>query len=318
MYYIHRSGGATGASVDRAIVFFEQAVNADPQFALAQAALGSAYSHRFFYFDADRQWEQKAFLAIEKALALEPDLAEAYLARGQLAWTLPNSFPHEKAVRDLQHAIAINPSLAEAHRELGKIYLHIGLLEKSIDANAQALRLDPGDGIASGRRVLAHIYLRQCAVALQLLDQGSIEGPGRFRTRALALMCVGRNDEALEAVSSANPMNENDQSLNALLLARTGKHDAARKQINQARLEVGNVQELSDRHHAQYYIGAAHALMGDTRQAVSWLKKASREGLPCYPLFERDPDLDRLRQDPEFAAFMAQLKAQLERFRATL
>ena len=128
-------------------------------------------------------------------------------------------------------------------------------------------------------------------------------------------MCLGRNDEALEAVSSAN---ENDQSLKALLLARTGKLDAARKQIDQVRLEAGNVQELSDRHHTQYYVGAAHAVMGDTRQAVSWLKKASREGLPCYPLFERDPDLDSLRQDPEFSAFMAQLKAQVERFRATL
>jgi len=67
-----------------------------------------------------------------------------------------------------------------------------------------------------------------------------------------------------------------------------------------------------------YNIGATYALLGDTRQAVSWLKKASREGLPCYPLFERDPTLDSLRQDPEFVAFMQQLKAQAEQFRSTL
>ena len=65
-------------------------------------------------------------------------------------------------------------------------------------------------------------------------------------------------------------------------------------------------------------IGATYALLGDTRQAVSWLKKASREGLPCYPLFERDPTLDSLRQDPEFVAFMQQLKSQAEQFRSTL
>ena len=58
--------------------------------------------------------------------------------------------------------------------------------------------------------------------------------------------------------------------------------------------------------------------MGDARQAVAWLTKASREGLPCYPLFERDPNLDRLRRDAEFVALLQQLKAQDERFRATL
>ena len=56
--------------------------------------------------------------------------------------------------------------------------------------------------------------------------------------------------------------------------------------------------------------------MGDTRQAVSWLRKATREGLPCYPLFERDSDLDNLRHDQEFVALMAELKAQHERFRS--
>ena len=70
--------------------------------------------------------------------------------------------------------------------------------------------------------------------------------------------------------------------------------------------------------HTQYNIGATYALLGETRQSVSWLKKASREGLPCYPLFERDPTLDSLRQDPEFVAFMQQLKSQAEQFRSTL
>ena len=120
------------------------------------AALGSAYTQHFFYKDPDRRWEQKAFLAIEKALALDAGLAEGYLARAQLAWSLPNGFPHERAVRDLQRAIAIKPSLADAHIELGKIYVHIGLLDKAIAENTQALRLDPGSLAARGRLALSH------------------------------------------------------------------------------------------------------------------------------------------------------------------
>ena len=162
MFYSHKS---VEGSRERAVTFFEQAIQADPQFALAHAALGGAYTQHFFYKDVDRRWEQKAFLAIEKALALDANLAEGYLARAQLAWSLPNGFPHERAVRDLQRAIAIKPSLADAHIELGKIYVHIGLLDEAIVANAQALRLDPGNLVARGRLAMSHLYLRDCQTA---------------------------------------------------------------------------------------------------------------------------------------------------------
>ncbi len=131
--------------------------------------------------------------------------------------------------------------------------------------------------------------------------------------------CLGRIDEGLQELSDI----PDDQpvetgALVAVLLAAKGDRDAAREKIARLQLKADNVAGLSHPHHAQYYIGAAYALLGDTRQAVSWLKKASREGLPCFPLFERDRNLDGLRQDPEFAAFMQELKAQAERFRTTL
>ncbi len=109
-----------------------------------------------------------------------------------------------------------------------------------------------------------------------------------------------------------------DTALVAVLLAAKGDREAAREKVARLQLKADNLAGLSHLHHTQYYIGAAYALVGDTRQAVSWLKKASREGLPCFPLFERDRNLDGLRQDAEFAAFMQELKAQAERFRSTL
>ena len=310
LFYSHKPDEG---SRERAATFFEQAVQADPQFALAHAALGSAYTQHFFYKDADRRWEQKAFLAIEKALALDAGLAEGYLARAQLAWSLPNGFPHERAVRDLQRAIAIKPSLADAHIELGKIYVHIGLLDKSIVENAQALRLDPGSVAARGRLAQSHTYLRDCQTALELVMRD-----GRLpQNHAAALACLGRVDEALQLSDSSATGPEAVSQL-GLLLALKGDRTAARETIARVQLTADNVAGLSDLHHTQYNIGATYALLGDTRQAVSWLKKASREGLPCYPLFERDPTLDSLRQDPEFVAFMQQLKSQAEQFRSTL
>jgi tetratricopeptide (TPR) repeat protein len=315
--YLHRISRGRQEAIDnlnRAIGFLEQAVSVDPQFALAQAWLGSGYSERFFYYDPDRTWEQKASVAIEKALAVDPDLAEAYVARGMHTWSIANGFPHERAVRDFQHAIALNPSLIEAHLQLGKIYMHIGMLDRAFQESSLALRLDPSDASALGRRIASYTYDRQCAISLELLSQQSPEA-NRY-DHADALRCLGRTDEALQLYAEKPPTNSTEGSLVAALLARKGDFDAARQRIDQARPETSNVEGLSHFHHAQYYIGAAYALMGDTRQAVSWLRKATREGLPCYPLFERDSDLDNLRHDQEFVALMAELSAQHERFRS--
>jgi TolB-like protein len=306
LYYRHQP---VEAQSERSIAFFQQAIAEDPDFALAYAALGSAYTQRFFYVDANPQLERNAFAAIDKALALDANLAEAYLARGQLAWSLPNGFPHESAVRDLKRAIALNPGLAEAHRELGKIYLHVGVLDKSIEANTMALRLDPADGAAMRRRSAAYVYLRECAKALEL-------APNEHRVRVEALTCLGRDEEAMTL--TAGSAEANDKSLRAVVLARMGKEVDARREVADVRLEASNVAGLSDLHHAQYNIAVAHALLGDAKTAMIWLKKASREGLPCYPLYERDPGLASLRSNPEFVAFMRQLREEWERFTRTL
>ena len=317
LYYYYNSENASGTPErsERAITFFERAIAADPEFALAHGALGSAFAQRAFYFDTNRVWEQKAFAAIERALALDPDLAEAYLARAQLAWSLPNGFPHETAVRDLRRALALSPSLAVAYGELAKIYQHVGLLDKSREASAHVLRLDPGNTVAMERRRLTYIYERQCTTAIELVER---EAAGRRRTRAEALDCAGRTDEASKELAAIPTPGEMERSQVARLLARAGRIDAARKAIAQLSDVAENRDRLSHQHHAQYNLGAAYALMGQTRQAVALLMKAAREGLPCFPLFERDPDLDSLREDPEFAEFMRRLKADWARLGATL
>ena len=52
--------------------------------------------------------------------------------------------------------------------------------------------------------------------------------------------------------------------------------------------------------------------------ALKWLQVTADEGFPCYPLFESDANLDNLRKDPRFIAFMANLKHQWEHYNATL
>jgi hypothetical protein len=63
-------------------------------------------------------------------------------------------------------------------------------------------------------------------------------------------------------------------------------------------------------HHTAYHIATAYALTGRTERAIEWLERTAADGFPCYPLFESDHNLDRLRQSPRFVELMAKLKQQ--------
>ena len=61
-------------------------------------------------------------------------------------------------------------------------------------------------------------------------------------------------------------------------------------------------------HHAAYFVACALARMGQAQEAVEWLQEAASTGFPCYTLFARDPNLDRIRTDPRMTTFMAELQ----------
>ncbi len=104
-------------------------------------------------------------------------------------------------------------------------------------------------------------------------------------------------------------------STRALLFAQAG--DAARAEED-IRTAIEKGKGFGHFHHTAYNIASAYALLHQPARAVYWLRQAAEGGWPCYPYFARDPNLDNIRRDPAFIAFMRELKAQWERYRATL
>jgi hypothetical protein len=64
--------------------------------------------------------------------------------------------------------------------------------------------------------------------------------------------------------------------------------------------------------------GCGFGVMKKPEQAIKWLETAADDGFPCYPLFERDTNLDSLRQDPRFITFLEKQKQQWESYRSNL
>ena len=306
-----------------AIEELERAVAHDPNFALARAALASAYTQRFFYDATDPVLEQKAFVEIQRALAINPEQAEAYLARAQLTWNLRNGFPHERAITDLRRALSINPNLADAYGELEKVYYHIGLTDKAVDATEQAQRLDPAAVPGANRRVRALIDAGRLEEVRHELDRN---GPRLTPyARGDALLALGRLEEALQLLSrsraaeSGNP--ESDIGTIALLgvvYATLGRREDAERMMAAAFPAAENPTALSHVHHAQFHIGSTLGVLGRYDEAVRWLTKAADEGYPSYPRFSTDQTLAPLKGHAGFIALLARLRQDRDRWQKTL
>ncbi len=304
-----------------AIQLFEKVVTLDPGFAQGHAYLARAYIRQSFTFEPNKEWEEKAELALQKALSLDPNLAEAFYVRGLLAWTPSNRFQHEKAIKEYRRALELNPNLAGAHLELGMVYNHIGLQNRALEELDRALRLDPNAVTASSQRAMVYLYQHNYDDAIREFERyPELGSTVRFvaYSKLPALSYLGRDREALalaEDLLKREPNNEVAVGAYALALAHAGDHKRAEEQIARA-IELG--QSFGHFHHVQYFIGSAYALMEKKALAIEWLEKAADEGFPSYPTFEKDPFLSSLRDEPRFVAFMEKLRKQWEQYKARL
>ena len=100
-----------------------------------------------------------------------------------------------------------------------------------------------------------------------------------------------------------------------MIAASAGQDEDAEELIKQA-IEKGK--GYGHFHHTAYTIACAYALMNNRQEAVTWLETTAETGFPCYPLFERDANLDNLRQEPRFVAFLNESRRQWEHYKAVL
>jgi serine/threonine protein kinase/tetratricopeptide (TPR) repeat protein len=323
-YYLRGKSHATiltDSENQTAIEMLEHAVALDPSFAIAFAELARAYTRRLNTFaPEEKQWEQKAFTAIEKALSLDPYLAEAHLARGLLLWTHANHFPHERVIQEYREALSLNPNLDEAHHQLCVVYLHIGLLDEALQEIQTAVAINPSNTYAQYRVGMVYLYHGRAEEALAVFRKyQAVQASAYSDYQTIwALSALGRRGEAWKVVEESRRQDPKDaggamNSAAAMLAASDGDRRKAEDLIRTALR--GKEKGFIHFHHTAYNIACAYALMNRPQQAIEWLQKAADDGLPCYSLFANDHNLDNLRQDPRFITFLAKQKEQWEYYK---
>jgi serine/threonine protein kinase/Tfp pilus assembly protein PilF len=296
-----------GREVDLAIDMLQRATAIDPNYALAYAQLAYCYTWKALFVEANPALIGHAERAMRQAERLDPKLAELHLVRAEILWSAYGGFRIEDSIREFRLAQQLNPSVA--HVELGIFYAHLGLEKPALRELNRALEIDPTSQTNQSRLVEGSMLLGKYDAAIAAYDRHNRPNDSRV---ALAYLWTQRWDEAQQAIDQTlaqNPLDPFARSTRALRWALQGK-------IHEAEAEIPAIIEQARNsrgfHHDAYNIASIHALGGKGELTAEWLKKTAETGMPNYPLFARDPHLDRIRKEPAFIQLMTELKTRWE------
>jgi len=291
---------------DAAIEHFQRAIELDPNFALALDGLGACFVNRVFKGFGGAEDYERAELAFNKALAIDPRLIEArmlmvfvYLWRGE----------KEKAREEVARARREAPDEAVVHFVKATLHRLDGEYGRALRSYDRLMRLDPAAHVVVGyNRALVYMYMGNFEETNRQLDQaGDPENPLVKTFRALSLYYTGQTDAAVELMQknvAEHPNMHGIRPFMAMFLSAQGKHDEAMAQLNSS--VIRNAEVDPD---IAYSVASVYAVQGKREEALDWLARSIALGNENQPCFESDPNWANLRQDEQFQTLMAKVRA---------
>jgi tetratricopeptide (TPR) repeat protein len=296
----------TPPDFQKAITFFQQAIEKDPKYALAYSGLCDAYTLLTVYSsEPTRELMPKAKAAALKALELDDKLAEAHASYGQVV--LYYDFELQTAEKEYRRALELNPNYATAHQWLAE---HLSSLKRFDEAFAEirrALELDPLSVIMN--RIYADILLdaRRYDEAIEQYKK-TIELDPNFST---AHYFLGRTYEA---------QGKYDQTVAEFTIAGktsglppeflTEANEAYAKSGWKAYLQASLDQILKQpapRKFPPYVIATFHARLGQKEEMLSWLERGYEERDFRLTLLSVSFEFDAYRSDPRFVELVRKI-----------
>jgi Flp pilus assembly protein TadD len=243
--------------------------------------------------------------AVARALAIDPDSAEAWTSKGFIEFWYDWDWPAAEA--SLRHAVALNPNLAEAHMALAHLLVNIGRADEAVPHARQAVALDPLSPLVNA---LAAAFLGQAGLkaesARHLQKTLELEPDAWVALRVRAGRAMARGDHA--------------QAINDLRRAAQISHGSSQilDMLGQAYLLAGDraaaervLADLEARRQRGYVPATSVALLvnalGDTNRALDLLEQAYRERDVRMSFLLRDSNWDNLRTQPRFRALQQRM-----------
>ncbi len=272
----------TAPDLAKASQYFEEAIRADPGFAAAYAGLADAYNLLGL--------EERGEVAARRALALDPDLAEAHAALAIVR--LFHDSDWAAAERELKQAISLQPSYASAHHWYAFLHAARGHFDQALAEIHEAHGLDPLSLIIQTDVGQILLYARRFGEAERQLQEVLRLDPGYVQAHRVLAQLYLAESRFPEAERVAQGLG----ALHAAALARLGERRKAEESVH---LAEGAIRP-DDPRGGRDDVARAWVSLGDPERALRWLEQMpeARDGNVLF--LAVDPGFDPLRRDPRF------------------
>ena len=290
----------------RALEYLNQAVELDPDFALAHAGLADAYNTAGSWETSILPpWEAlpKAQAAAMRALEINPQLAEGHAA---LAYANAHFFwDWEGAERQLCRALALNPDYQHAHHWYSHLTMALGRVDESLHWSLRALQSDPLDAIISIHLAWHYWFARQYEQMLEQCDRtAELDATGVVRPQFAGNAYI-QMENATAAIEAHREAVERSSGKHPAAIASLGYSYAAGGEPKLAKGVLKRLREMgAHRGMYGYEMAIIHGALGEIDVAFDELNRAYREHSTWLLYLNADPRLDRLRADPRFTTLL--------------
>ncbi len=291
----------TRESLEKSKEYFDQAIEKDPNYALAYLGLADYYDVVVDYAPVPASEAMpKARAAAQKALVLDDTLADAHAT---LADSYASLWDWTTGEKEYKRALELNPNSAKTHKLYGLYLSALGRQEDALTEFQTAVRLDPlnlkySDNIAQQYTILGRYE--------QALEQGKrvLEMDPNFASAygnmSNAYFFLGKYDSWLQAWKTSATLSHDPDYVAmeedvAKVYAQSGVPAALRKWADEEKA-------LSKRRYEDpAFVGSIYALAGDKDEAFVWIEKGFAEKSAFLTFIKSNRLVDSLRSDPRYA-----------------
>ncbi len=304
-FYVHKR---TPDWIKKGVECFSQAIDLDPNYALAYAGLAEAYGFLASSTGGQRPREAypRAKAAAMKALELDETLGEAHCTLG--FFRLLYDWDFAAAEEEFKRAIELSPNFANAWDGYGFYFKATGQSEAAIRACQRAQELEPLSLFITLSLAWAYYFARQYDRAMEQGNKALDMDPNfgfAYWHRGMACIQQKRFGDAIAALRKAISLSGPATTFISYL----GYANARLGKTREAQQMIAQLERVSKRQYVSpYFIAMIYLGLGDLDRTFEWLEKAYEERSGFMAFINVEPMLDALRGDPRFNSLVEKIK----------
>jgi TolB-like protein/DNA-binding winged helix-turn-helix (wHTH) protein len=296
----------TADGLQKALIYFQQAINQDPTYGAAYSGLADCNSGLAWHgFKSPAEALPKANAAALKAIEMDPQSAEAHASLGLV---LTHRWEWAGADAEFKHALRLDSRYANAHHWYGDYLSIMGRHDEALLEARQALELDPLNlmiGTWVGRR---YYLARKYDLAIEQ-GRNTVELDAHFAAAHLLLgenyVQVGLHEQGLAELQTAASLSGDSP----LYLAQVAVAHASAGRKTEALQIVAQLQTISStRYVSPYGLAQIYAALSDKQQTFKWLQIAYDDRAVWMSYLAVDPVFDSLRSDQRFQDLLRRVR----------